>query len=147
MKLVIVNLLLLVGLVAADTTTIFGQNGMTVRVIDKNSGLSPAFIRKLVNVFFTIYPKEKKAYNSKAINTVNFIIDPDYDGVAETSDNEIRYSSKYFKSNPKDVDVVTHEAMHVVQFGKCLESIKNFFGKFGSLIFQILIRCRLGKSL
>lgn len=109
---------LLFFLVRADTKRVYNKNGMTVRVLDKNSGLSQQFVKKLVDVFFVIYPKEKAAYNAKATNNVDFVIDPNYDGVAETSGSQIRYSSKYFKAYPKDVDVVTHEAMHVVQFGE-----------------------------
>jgi len=54
-------------------------------------------------------------FNTGAVKAVTFVIDPAYSGVAATSGTTITYSSAWFHSHPQDVDVVTHEIMHVIQ--------------------------------
>lgn len=114
----IVCSLVVFGLVAADTTNIYVSNDTYVTVINKNSNMSQDYIVELVEVFFTIYPKEKTAYNPNSTNYVEFVIDPTFDGVAYTVANQTTFSASYFASHPQDVDVVTHESMHIVQYSK-----------------------------
>ena len=76
---------------------------------------SQATSQKLIDTYFKVYPKLVKKYNKKATKIVTFIIDPDYDGVAGTSNDRVVFSSKYMTSHPDDIDVVTHETMHIVQ--------------------------------
>jgi hypothetical protein len=119
MQFFIVCLLALFGLATADTVNIYTDgNGTFVTVTNKNSDMSQDYIVQLVSVFFNVYLKEKAAYNPQATNNVGFIIDPTYDGVAYTSANETTFSSAYFAANPQDLDVVTHESFHIVQYGK-----------------------------
>lgn len=44
-----------------------------------------------------------------------FFIDTAYKGVAATSNDRVVFSSAYMAKHPQDVDVVTHEVMHIVQ--------------------------------
>ena len=46
---------------------------------------------------------------------MTFIIDPGYTGVAETDSGRCRYSPRWLTDHPEDIDVVTHEVMHIVQ--------------------------------
>jgi hypothetical protein len=46
---------------------------------------------------------------------VTFVIDPTCTGVAFTSGGTTTFCSQYFKNNPLDTDVTTHEVMHIVQ--------------------------------
>jgi hypothetical protein len=71
--------------------------------------------QRMENTFFEVYPKLAKTYNKKTLKTVTFIIDPNYDGVAATSDGIVRYNPKWMLKAPTDIDVVTHEVMHIVQ--------------------------------
>ncbi|MDB5208200.1 MAG: secretory protein [Flavisolibacter sp.] len=71
--------------------------------------------QKLINTFFKVYPKEAKAYNKKAMKKVVFTIEPGYSGVAAANNGRIFYSPAWFAKNPQDIDVVTHECMHIVQ--------------------------------
>jgi len=71
--------------------------------------------QKLIDTYFKVYPALVKQYNRKATRLVTFVIDPDYDGVAGTSDDRVVFSTKYMTSHPNDIDVVTHETMHIVQ--------------------------------
>ncbi|HEY3390111.1 MAG TPA: basic secretory protein-like protein [Prolixibacteraceae bacterium] len=71
--------------------------------------------QKLIDTYFKVYPALVKQYNKKATKIVTFVIDPDYDGVAGTSDDRVVFSTKYMTGHPNDIDVVTHETMHIVQ--------------------------------
>jgi len=71
--------------------------------------------RRMIDAFFTVYPQEANRFNPKTLNKVEFFIDPTYTGVAETGDGIARYNPKWLKKNPEDIDVVTHEVMHIVQ--------------------------------
>jgi len=71
--------------------------------------------QKLIDTYFKVYPSLVKQYNRKATKIVTFVIDPDYDGVAGTSNDRVVFSAKYMTSHPDDIDIVTHETMHIVQ--------------------------------
>jgi len=65
--------------------------------------------------FFKVYPLEAAAYNPNSAHKVIFIIDPGYTGVAESWSDTVRFNPDYMLKFPADVDVVTHEVMHIVQ--------------------------------
>ncbi|WP_293944178.1 MULTISPECIES: basic secretory protein-like protein [unclassified Sphingobacterium] len=100
--------------VAVDVDSIT-RGGYTLVWINKDKNFSPALKERLVAAYFTNYPKLAKKYNNKTIKKVSFVIDPDYKGVAATAGGIVRYSPEWFAKNPGDIDVVTHEVMHIVQ--------------------------------
>ncbi|MBB1285363.1 DUF3738 domain-containing protein [Flavisolibacter sp. BT320] len=71
--------------------------------------------RRMIETFFKVYPKQVAHYNPQAPKTVVFLVDPTYQGVAAALGNMVRFSPEWFAQNPEDIDVVTHEVMHVVQ--------------------------------
>lgn len=71
--------------------------------------------QRMEETFFKVYPKLAKEYNKKTLDKVIFLIDPNYNGVAATSGNIIRYNPTWMLKTPTDIDVVTHEVMHIVQ--------------------------------
>jgi hypothetical protein len=81
----------------------------------KDPSFNQAISQKLIDTYFKVYPKLVKKYNKKATKSVIFVIDPVYTGVAGTSNGKIVFSSKYMTSHPTDIDIVTHETMHIVQ--------------------------------
>lgn len=87
----------------------------TLVFISKDSSFSKETSQQLIDAFFTVYPREVKRFNKKALKKVTFIIDPGYKGVAATSNGIVRYSPDWLTKHPQDIDVVTHEAMHIVQ--------------------------------
>ena len=91
------------------------QKGYTLIYINKDKSFSPNVEQKLKDTFFTVYPKLAKQYNKNTAKKVTFVIDPAYDGVAATSADRVVYNPKWFKAHPGDIDVVTHEVMHIVQ--------------------------------
>ena len=72
-------------------------------------------IPKLGKTFFTVYPELAKRFNKKTAGKVLFVVDPRYDGVAATSDDRVVFNPLWFRDHPEDIDVVTHEIMHIIQ--------------------------------
>lgn len=81
----------------------------------KAPAFNPAISQRLIDTYFKVYPKLVKKYNKKATKSVTFVIDPDYNGVAGTSNGRVVFSAKYMTSHPGDIDIVTHETMHIAQ--------------------------------
>jgi len=115
------------------------QGKYTLHISGNDADFSPQLQQRLIDVFFTVYPKLAKEYNSKTLKSVEFFIDTAYHGVAATDNGRVVFSSAYMTRHPADVDVVTHEVMHIVQdYGKSVgpgwltEGIADFArNKFG----------------
>lgn len=100
----------------AQKTEIIKDKGLRLTIVTKDSTFSEGHRQALIRVFFTAYPKMRTLYNPrKGAKNVTFIIDPAYDGVAGTEGAVITYSQKYMRGHRQDIDVATHELMHVVQ--------------------------------
>ena len=98
--------------VSSDTTT---KKGYTLIFVNKDPAIVPDLQSRLTQTFFAVYPKLVKTYNKNAKKEVLFVVDTAYKAVAEASGGRILFSAGYMKKNNTDVDVVTHEGMHVVQ--------------------------------
>ena len=97
---------------ATDTIV---RNGFTLVFINRDTAFDPATKQRMIDAFFTVYPQQVKRFNPSSLKTVTFIIDPTYVGVAATSNGIVRYNPDWMRKHPEDIDVVTHEVMHVVQ--------------------------------
>jgi hypothetical protein len=91
------------------------RNGYELTFVSKDPDLDPGVHTQLVERFFVVYPREVAEYNPGSLTKVKFVIDPTYDGVAATNAGVVRISAAWFHKHPKDIDVVTHEVMHIVQ--------------------------------
>lgn len=98
--------------ISRDTIT---HGKYTLVFINNQPGFSPITRERLIDAFFTVYPEEAKRFNRHTLRRVVFFVDPTYDGVAETGDGVSRFSPKWLNAHPEDIDVVTHEVMHIVQ--------------------------------
>lgn len=87
----------------------------TLQFTCKSADFSEEINQKLISTFFEVYPTLVKTYNKNSPRVVTFVVDPEYDGVAATSNDKVVFSVKYMSSHPNDIDVVTHEVMHIVQ--------------------------------
>ncbi|WP_158795953.1 basic secretory protein-like protein [Pedobacter sp. L105] len=102
-------------LVSAQEKESFKKKGNTLTFITQDANFSPAVKARLIETFFKVYPELKKQFNPNAAKEVTFVIDTAYKGVAATSGTIVSFSPVWFKKHPEDVDVVTHEVMHIVQ--------------------------------
>lgn len=91
------------------------RNGYTLIFINKDSAFSNTVSKNLKETFFEVYPKLVNRFNQEAASKVVFVIEPKYQGVAATSRGRVVFSPAWYKKNPHDIDVVTHEVMHIVQ--------------------------------
>jgi len=91
------------------------HNGYQLTFISKDPNLNPSLRKKLVQTYFEVYPTLVKIFNKKSTRDVLFVVDTAYKAVAEASGNRILFSAGYLKAHPTDIDVVTHETMHIVQ--------------------------------
>lgn len=91
------------------------RNAFTIIFINKQKGFDTAVKNKLVEVYFKVYPQMANDFNPNTSKKVNFIIDPKYTGIAEAGGNTVRFNPKWFDGHPNDIDVVTHEVMHIIQ--------------------------------
>lgn len=98
--------------ISADTLK---KNGYQLVFISKDPKLDPVLKQNLIDTYFKIYPTLVKTFNKKSTKEVLFVVDTAYKGVAEASGNRILFSSAYMSTHPTDIDVVTHETMHIVQ--------------------------------
>ena len=94
---------------------IIKKNGLTLIIINKDSLFNAATLQNITDVFWKIYPQEMKRFNPQSLRTVTILISNDYKGVAATLNGVIKIDQDWLTVHPEDVDVITHEAMHIVQ--------------------------------
>lgn len=98
--------------VAKDSVT---RQGYTLVFISRDSTFSPVTKQRMTDTFFAVYPREAKRFNPRTLKKITFVVDPAYDGVAATGNGVATYNPAWLMKHPEDLDVVTHEVMHVVQ--------------------------------
>ena len=108
------------GTVTAQATTpvgtvVYTSNGYTLTFKNNDATFDDAEHQRFINTFFTVYPQLLNRFNTGATKSVSFLIDPTYSGVAFTSGGQSTFSAAWFHNNPEDIDVITHEVMHIVQ--------------------------------
>ncbi|MGO4878153.1 basic secretory protein-like protein [Pedobacter psychrotolerans] len=91
------------------------KNGYTLSFESNDDALDPKLKKRLIETFFVVYPKLAKEYNPNTLKSVQFFVDTAYKGVAATANGKVTYSSIWMNKHPEDIDVVTHEVMHIVQ--------------------------------
>ncbi|MES2627790.1 MAG: basic secretory protein-like protein [Bacteroidota bacterium] len=104
--------------ISADTLT---NDGYTLVFVNLQKDFSEVTAKRLKETFFIVYPQEVEKYNPRSSKKVVFVIDPAYTGVAAASGKTVRFNPEWFVKNPEDIDVVTHECMHIVQQYKDFE--------------------------
>lgn len=93
----------------------YDREGMHLTFTDNSASFDPKEKERLVDTFFAVYPKMAAEFNHDAPREAKIILDPNYRGVAQAEDDTIRCSPAWFRDHPEDLDVLTHEGMHVVQ--------------------------------
>jgi len=103
------------AIAASAQTKTYIQKGFTLNFTNTDATIDSATYLRWINTFFEIYPKEAAKYNEQTNKVVFMIIDTAYKGVAATGNAHIRINPTWIHQHPEDIDVVTHEAMHIVQ--------------------------------
>jgi hypothetical protein len=84
-------------------------------IVSNDTSFNPVTKQRMIDAFFNVYPKEVERFNKQSLTKVIFFIDTAYKAVAETGNGMARINPQWMKFHPEDLDVVTHEVMHVVQ--------------------------------
>lgn len=100
---------------AQKNIRVVGKNGYNLILINQDATLDTALLTRMENTFFKVYPELAEAYNPKTLKNVTIVIDTAYKGVAETDNGKVTISSVWMHKHPEDIDVITHEVMHIVQ--------------------------------
>jgi hypothetical protein len=100
---------------SAQEKETFKRKGFTLNFTNLDKTFDPAVRTRLIETFFEVYPELAAEYNPKTEKEVNFVIDTAYDGVAATGGGRVVFNPEWFRKHPGDIDVVTHEVMHIVQ--------------------------------
>jgi hypothetical protein len=95
-----------------DTIT---REGYTLFIENNDPAFNGQTRQRMIDAFFTVYPEEADRFNRHTLKQVTFLIDPAYKGIAETGNGIARFNPAWLKDHPEDIDVVTHEVMHIVQ--------------------------------
>ncbi|WP_224996333.1 basic secretory family protein [Cesiribacter sp. SM1] len=112
---VLLLLLLMPLLLPAQETEVFARNGYSLTFINNDPALNQEVKRRIISTFFDLYPLLALHYNPLAQTEVVFKIDTAYHSVAEACGGQVLFGAGWLRDHPGDIDVVTHELMHVVQ--------------------------------
>jgi hypothetical protein len=108
-------LVILFNLSTVNAQDVIQKKGYTLTFKSNFAALDPKLKQRLIETFFIVYPKLAKEYNPNTAKQVTFFVDTAYKGVAATADDQVVFSSFWMVKHPEDIDVVTHEVMHIVQ--------------------------------
>ena len=112
---VILSLFVAVSAAKAEKITTYNQKGYKLTFINYDATFDTVEQQRLVTTFYTVYPELAKEYNKKTLKEVTMVIDTSYKGVAETANGKVTINYIWLHKHPEDIDVVTHEVMHIVQ--------------------------------
>lgn len=119
--------LILVGSASAALNATWNFQGLTLYITDLGTQLTEDQIDKLADTYFQVYPKERHLYNNMSSAGVRLIFDPNYKDVAMTWGDVVTINPDFVQNHPEDLDFLTHELMHVVQFSEFLGRGKKCF--------------------
>jgi hypothetical protein len=100
---------------AAQQEEVYSRKGYSLRFVSNDALLDPVVKNRMVETFFDLYPELTRQYNKYAAREVIFVVDTAYKAVAEACGGRVLYSADWIRRYPGDIDVVTHEIMHIVQ--------------------------------
>lgn len=108
-------LCLMTSFVNAQQSETFKEKGYTLVFNNNYANLDPVLKKRMVETFFKVYPKLAEDFNKNTAKVVTFNVDTNYKAIAEAGGGRITFNPWWFVKSPGDIDVVTHESMHIVQ--------------------------------
>ncbi|TRZ41279.1 basic secretory protein-like protein [Robertkochia solimangrovi] len=101
--------------VTAQHESTYTKGNLSISFINEDPDLKTGTEDKFINTVFKVYPKLLKKFNSSALKDITIKIDTAYTGVAYCSGGSITVSAAWLKKKPTDIDLITHEVMHIIQ--------------------------------
>src|SRR5215211_274934 len=72
------------------------KDGYELIFINKDPAFDLKLKQRMIDVFFTVYPRQVRRFNPGALKNVAFIVDTAYKGIAATNNGIVRYNPKWF---------------------------------------------------
>lgn len=95
------------------------RDGVTLNYQDARGALAAPQRKRVIDTFYFAYLRERADFHPAAPSMVRIVIDPAYTGIAFVGDKDqaatITINPGWLAQHPNDIDLVTHEAMHIVQ--------------------------------
>ncbi|WP_421575865.1 basic secretory protein-like protein [Stenotrophomonas maltophilia] len=95
------------------------RDGVILHYRDASDVLAAPVRERIIETFFGAYLRERADFRPAAPTQVGIVIDPAYDGIAFVGEKAqaatITINPAWLHTHPGDIDLVTHEAMHIVQ--------------------------------
>jgi len=95
------------------------REDVTLHYRDASEALAAPVRERIIETFFGAYLRERADFHPAAPTQVGIVIDPAYDGIAFVGEKAqaatITINPAWLAKHPGDIDLVTHEAMHIVQ--------------------------------
>ncbi|MBS7455797.1 basic secretory protein-like protein [Coralloluteibacterium stylophorae] len=91
------------------------RDGTTLTFVDAGDALPRATDEAIIETFFAAYARQRADFNPGAASAVTITVDPAYDGIAYVDGAVMTINPGWLERHPGDTDLVTHEAMHIVQ--------------------------------
>jgi len=101
--------------VMAQNREVLERRGYSLTFLSNDSTLDPRLRTRMIRTFFDVYPVLVKEFNEDACRHVLFDLDTAFRGVGEAYGCNVHYGAAWLRRYPSDIDLVTHEIMHVVQ--------------------------------
>jgi hypothetical protein len=103
--------------VLGDGSVVYSAGAYSLTLTIRDPQVSEDLQRRMAEVFFGTYPRMCARFNAAAPRKVSLVVEPiTTRGVpAFTMGTTITVASGWIAGHPFDVDVVTHEAFHVLQ--------------------------------
>lgn len=98
-----------------NNVSVTTNNDITVTFENEDSSLNPVVEQGFLNIIFEVYPKLVTDFNEAARQEIRVKIDTAYTGVAYAHNGEVTVSSNWMQKRPEDLDLMTHEIMHIIQ--------------------------------
>lgn len=95
------------------------QGDVTLHYQDASDAVPEGVRTRIIDTFFRAYLPQRADFHPQAAAGVAIVIDPAYDGIAYVGEkakaSTITINPAWLAKHPGDTDLVTHEAMHIVQ--------------------------------
>ncbi|MDR3696481.1 basic secretory protein-like protein [Mucilaginibacter sp.] len=91
------------------------HDGFTLIMANDDPAFNVATIKRIEALFFIIYPAEVSTFNPNAPKKVVLFIDTAFNTIAASAGHTTHINPPWLRQNPEDIDLVTHELMHLVQ--------------------------------
>jgi hypothetical protein len=91
------------------------HDGFTLIMASNDPAFNTATIKRIEDLFFIVYPKEVRTFNPNAPKKVVLFIDTAFNQIAASAGNTTHINPPWLRQHPEDIDLVTHELMHLVQ--------------------------------